>query len=263
MITSASNQQIKRVIQLNAKAKSRREEHCFVAEGIKLFRETPAALRDRVFVEASFAEDDQHREIMEEVRKGSFEVVEDRVFEKMCDTRTPQGILTIARMPEYRAEELLGSEGQVPLILVLEDLQDPGNLGTIIRTAEGAGVTGIFMSNKTADPFQPKVIRSTMGSIYRVPFIREEDLCARLDWLREREVYAYAAHLKGENSYNQEDYRRGTAFLIGNEGNGLSDQLAGKAAHLIRIPMEGQVESLNAAVAAALLMYTAHGQRHA
>jgi TrmH family RNA methyltransferase len=262
MITSLSNPQIKRVIQLNTKAKCRREERCFAAEGIKLFRETPENLRDRVFVEESFARDPQHADLMEEVQKGAYEIVENRVFEKMCDTRTPQGILTVARMPSWQAEDLLGGGGECPLVMVLEDLQDPGNLGTILRTAEGAGVTGIFMSAKTADPFQPKVIRSTMGSIYRVPFLREEDLGARLDWLAAHGVSSYAAHLNGENSYNRENYTEGTAFLIGNEGNGLSSELSAKATRLIRIPMEGKVESLNAAVAAALLMYTAHGQRH-
>ena len=258
MITSISNPQIKKVIQLNSKSKTRREEHCFVAEGVKLFRETPESLRKNVFVSETFMKETGHDAILNGIQ---FECVSDPVFARMCDTKTPQGILTVAEMPEYTREQLFGNGNCAPLLLVLEDLQDPGNVGTILRTAEGAGVTGIFMSGRTADVFQPKVIRSTMGSIYRVPFRREEDLADVCDWLKENSIRIFAAHLRGEKNYRDENYTSGTAFLIGNEGNGLSDMLSGKADALIRIPMEGSVESLNAAVASALLMYAAHDQR--
>ena len=211
-----------------------------------------------MFVSESFMKDPGNNAILNGIR---FESVADPVFARMCDTKTPQGILTVAEMPEYTREQLLGSGNRAPLLLVLEDLQDPGNVGTILRTAEGAGVTGIFISGRTADVFQPKVIRSTMGSIYRVPFRREEDLEDVCDWLKEKQVRIFAAHLRGEKNYREEDYTKGIAFLIGNEGNGLSDKLSGKADALIRIPMEGSVESLNAAVASALLMYAAHDQR--
>lgn len=257
MITSSENALIRRVIQLNTKPKVRREENCFAAEGVKLFRETPPFLREKVLVAESFSDP-------EGLLAGTqYEVVSDRLFQKICDTKTPQGILTIAHMPFYRREELLGKAGRQPLLLVLEDVQDPGNVGTMIRTAEGAGVTGILMSGKTADPFQPKVIRSTMGSIYRVPFIREDSLDDAIEWLKVSGVRLFAAHLEGKNSYTEENYTGGTAFLIGNEGKGLSESLSAAADIRIRIPMEGKVESLNAAVAAALLMYTAHAQRTA
>ncbi|MGN0362743.1 MAG: TrmH family RNA methyltransferase [Bilifractor sp.] len=259
MITSASNAQVRRVILLNTKAKARREEGCFVAEGLKLFRETPEELREKVFVSESFASD--HPDDLLKVKETDSEIVSDNVFEKMCDTKSPQGILTIARMPEYSREQLLGSRHRKPLVLVLEDVQDPGNVGTILRTAEGAGVTGIFLSSRTADVFAPKVIRSTMGSIYRVPFCREENLLEVCDWMKERQIRIFASHLQGTNTYRGESYTGGTAFLIGNEGNGLGDELAGKADVRIRIPMEGRVESLNVAVASALLMYEAHNQR--
>ena len=148
------------------------------------------------------------------------------------------------------------------LLMILEDLQDPGNLGTILRTGEGAGVTGVILSKNSVDIYNPKVIRSTMGSVYRVPFcytssIREEIL----PWLREKKITGYAAHLEGKNSYDREDYTRDTAFFIGNEGNGLSRELSENADIWIRIPMEGQVESLNAAMASGILMYEAYRQR--
>lgn len=148
-----------------------------------------------------------------------------------------------------------------PFFMVLENIQDPGNLGTILRTAEGAGVNGILMSRDTVDIFNPKTIRSTMGSVYRVPFLYVEDICETVRELKNKGISAYAAHLKGIGSYDEQDYTKGTAFLIGNEGNGLTDELADLADTYIRIPMYGKVESLNAAIASAVLMYEAQRQR--
>ncbi len=256
MITSADNARIKEVIRLNTKSKERREKGLFAAEGRKLFLETPPGLREWVFVSASFEK--REPEILQGCR---YEVVDDRLFLKMADTQTPQGILTVARMPQYEREDLLKGEGQ-PLILVLEDLQDPGNVGTILRTAEAAGVTGVFLSGKCADVFQPKVIRATMGAIFRVPFCVEQDLCDTAAWLQEKGVCLYAAVLEGSESFFHNSYRGASAFLIGNEGNGLSKALAEKADQRVRIPMSGSVESLNAAVAAAVFLYAAKRQRN-
>ena len=253
MITSVSNPQVKQVIQLNTKGKVRKELGLFCAEGIKLYREAPRAWIRRVYAAASFAE------AKGDLLAGTaYETVEDRVFAKMCDTRTPQGILTVLAIPSWKEEDLLRD---VPLLMVLEDLQDPGNVGTILRTAEGAGVTGLVLSRNCADLFAPKTIRSTMGSIYRMPFVVSEDLPQTLARLKRAGVRTYAAHLQGSIGYRQGDYKKPTAFLIGNEGRGLSEALAGAADVRIRIPMEGQVESLNAAVASAVLMYEAQGQR--
>ena len=149
---------------------------------------------------------------------------------------------------------------KAPFLMILEDLQDPGNMGTILRTAEGAGVTGIILSKNCVDLYNPKVIRSTMGSIYRMP-VMQADLLEILPVLKENKIQTYAAHLKGKNWYHEEDYTEGTAFFIGNEGNGLSDELSDSADCLIKIPMEGKVESLNAAMAAGILMYETARQR--
>ena len=172
---------------------------------------------------------------------------------------TPQGILAVVRQPVSSLEKLLNAPA--PFFMVLENIQDPGNLGTILRTAEGAGVTGILMSRDTVDIFNPKTIRSTMGSVYRVPFLYVEDICETVRELKNKGISAYAAHLKGTGSYDEQDYTKGTAFLIGNEGNGLTDELANLADTYIRIPMYGKVESLNAAIASAVLMYEAQRQR--
>ena len=187
------------------------------------------------------------------------EILEDHVFAAVSGTKTPQGILCVIRQFHYTTEELLG--GDCPVLLLLEDLQDPGNAGTILRTAEGAGAGGIFLTRTSVDLYNPKTIRSTMGSIYRVPFVYTEDLKDILPLLKERNIRTYAAHLQGKRCYDEEDYRSGCAFFIGNEGNGLSEDLSSRADAKIRIPMHGKLESLNAAVAASILMYEACRQR--
>lgn len=253
MITSAANQQIKDLIQLQKKKKERDLKDIFVVEGIKMFREVPKERLEAVYVSESFYK--KHSELFTD---GKEILVSDRIFESVSDTKTPQGVLCLVRQYHYEMEDLLG---KTPLIMVLENLQDPGNLGTIMRTAEGAGVTGILMSSGCVDLYNPKVIRSTMGSIYRMPFVYTSDLKAGIAFLKSHGVRLFAAHLKGEQMHDGENYLGSTGFLIGNESRGLSDEIAALADTYIRIPMCGQVESLNAAVASAVLMYEANRQR--
>ena len=147
-----------------------------------------------------------------------------------------------------------------PCFFILENLQDPGNLGTILRTAEGAGVTGLILSSDSVDPYNPKVVRSTMGAVFRVPFAVVDDFGQMLDTLQKEGIAIYAAHLDGKIFYKY-DYKESCAFLIGNEGNGLTEAAVAAADRKILIPMKGQVESLNAAVAATVLMYEVLRQR--
>lgn len=243
-------------MQLNQKAKARREQGLFVAEGRKMFLEAPENWVFQVFVSETFSQDG---ELMAQVEKYPYEIVKDSVFRQMCDTKTPQGILTVLKLPSWSEEEVLAGEN--PLVMVLEDLQDPGNAGTILRTGEGAGVSGVFLTKTCVDITNPKVIRATMGSIYRIPFFYVEDVVSLKQKLQNCGIRFFAAHLQGKNAYDRESYQGGTAFLIGNEGKGLTDQAADAADCLIRIPMCGHVESLNAAMAGGILMYEAARQR--
>ena len=256
MITSVNNGQVKNIIQLNQKTKARREQGLFVAEGRKMFGEAPRDWISKVYVSEALTSD---KELMEKVEQLPYETVADNVFRQMSDTQTPQGILTVLKKPAYTLENIL--EGDNPLIMVLEDLQDPGNAGTILRTGEGAGVSGVLLTKTCVDITNPKVIRSTMGSVYRMPFLYVESVVSLKQELAKRNIRTFAAHLKGQNTYDQEAYRGGCAFLIGNEGKGLTEEAADAADCLIRIPMCGQVESLNAAMAAGILMYEAARQR--
>ncbi len=254
MITSTANQQVKNLVQLKKKAKARREQGVFLVEGLKMFLEAPEDQVEQIYVSPSFLE--KHEET---VRGRKYEILGENVFEHVSDTQTPQGILCVVRQPFYSMEDLGGS-GK-PCVLVLEGIQDPGNLGTMFRSGEGAGITGIIMDKATVDIFNPKTIRSTMGSIYRVPFIQTENLREAVLDLKETGTRVYAAHLMGTCSYDEGDYTSGCAFLIGNEGNGLTEETAALADVPVRIPMEGRLESLNAAVAASILMYEANRQR--
>lgn len=251
MITSSANEKIKRIRALNAQARARREQGCFVAEGLRLVREIPKEAIEELYVSASFA-------AQEPSLSANAEVVEDALFSRICDTKGPQGILAVARMPRFQMADLCRD---VPLILVLEHIQDPGNLGTMIRTAEAAGATGVLLDGQCADLFSPKVVRATMGGIFRVPHVIADDLYQTLEELTASGIRLFAAALGGATVYTQAGLDGAAAFLIGNEGNGLSERALAIADHALRIPMEGEVESLNAAVAAALLLYEAHRQR--
>lgn len=261
MITSTSNQRVKQLVAWNQKSRERKKDGVFLAEGIKMFLEAPLDLIKEVYISETMESKilSQEDEVSQKLKETTYEILSDDVFRKAADTQTPQGILCVLKQPGYSAEELL--KGEPPLLLILEDLQDPGNLGTILRTAEGAGVTGVFMNKKTVDIYNPKTIRATMGAIYRVPFLYIEEIPTLLEELRKRGITSYAAHLSDSRWYDEPDYTCGCAFLIGNEGNGLKEETAKLADSYVKIPMDGQVESLNAAVAASLLIYEASRQR--
>lgn len=256
MITSTSNPQVKRLIQLQRKSKARNEENVFVVEGLRMFAEVPKDRVEKVYVSETFY-NKKKQEF--DFRNFPVEILSDSVFKHVSDTQTPQGVLCIVKQKKYDVDSLLSIEN--PHFVVLDNLQDPGNLGTIVRTAEGAGVDAVFMSKDCVDIYNPKTIRSTMGSIYRMPAIYIEDTVKLLELFEEKGIKSYAAHLEGKNSYDKEDYRNGTAILIGNEGNGLREEVSEKADIRVRIPMEGQVESLNAAIAASILMFEVARQR--
>lgn len=260
MITSTSNAKIKRIVQLRKKKKARDAEGVFLVEGIRMFREIPEKLLQEIYISES-CEEKEGKEIRRRASACGIrpELVSDGVFAYLSDTQTPQGILCVVRQLSYSLEEV--ADAPCPHMLVLDRLQDPGNVGTILRTAEGAGVTGILLDGECADIYNPKTIRSTMGSIFRMPFYYIQDLEEGIRYLKKRGICTYAAHLEGKRAYDEEDYRKPCAFLIGNEGNGLRPEIADLADTYIRIPMAGEVESLNAAIASAVLMFEAGRQR--
>lgn len=257
MITSSANGKVKQVMNLLKKAKARKESGLFAAEGLRIFKELPKEQLHSVFVSESFLKNPVHEGLLKDLR---FEILSDEIFKTMSDTQTPQGILALVRQYEYTIEDLLGNE-EPAFLMILENLQDPGNLGTILRAGEGAGITGVVMTHTTADIYNPKVVRSTMGSVCRVPFVYTDSLRSVAGELKSAGIRLFAAHLNGKNNYEKEDYTVGTGFLIGNEAVGLTEETAALADIKVKIPMKGKVESLNAAVAASVLMFETARQR--
>ena len=196
IISSGSNPRIRKLVELQKKAKLRRETGLFVIEGSRLCADTPAQYIKEVYMTENRIRNASEKEkrLMQE---HPVTLVTEEAMAKAADTTTPQGILCVAKMPVYSRESLLGKTageaqeadkadgrgsacGGAPLLLVLEDIQDPGNLGTIFRTAEAAGATGILMSRGTVDLFHPKVVRATMSAIFRMPFYISNDLCEEI-----------------------------------------------------------------------------------
>lgn len=233
--------------------KERKKQDIFLVEGLRMFAELPRSLHIETYATEEFYE--KHEDMFLGL---SFELVSQHVMEFMADTRTPQGVISVVKRLHYTLEDVC--KGKMPLIMALENIQDPGNLGTILRTGEGAGVTGILMSKDTVDVYNPKVVRSTMGSIFRIPFFYVENLTETVEALGKNHYATYSAHLQGKSFYDF-DYTKPTIFCIGNEGNGLSESLSRATESKIKIPMHGKVESLNAATASTVLMYEAMRQR--
>ena len=275
IISSKDNKRIKYIRSLLEKGGIRKKNHSFVVEGIKLVDEALeyGNVLDIIVSESLYHEivsgdlvrngllSDNGKHIIKQVKQGTLPtVVSDAVFKSVSETITPQGILAEVEMPKHRLLEenfleiAYEKTGKIKL-LILEDTADPGNLGTIMRTAEAAGVTGVIMGKGTVDIFNPKVVRSTMGSIFRLPFAYVDDLKSVILGLKRDGISFYATHLKGKESYRDISYSNKAGILIGNEARGLSDEIANLADTYVIIPMQGKVESLNAAVAAALMMY--------
>lgn len=246
-----TNKKIKEIQELKTKLKARRETGLFVVEGERIVKEMPEDHLKELYVSEEFAS------LHSDPARG--EILPDKIFEKLSDTKTPQGILAVMRKPSFSPETIFSKKKG--LFLILEAIQDPGNLGTIFRSAEGAGADGIIVVKGTTDIYAPKAVRSTMGSIFRVPHFFTETIGEAAELLRSHGVRLYSAELSGEKRYDSADYRSASAFLIGNEGNGLSEEARKLSDEGIRIPMGGSLESLNAAVAASLLLYEAARQR--
>jgi TrmH family RNA methyltransferase len=142
-----------------------------------------------------------------------------------------------------------------PFIVLLDSIQDPGNMGTIIRTADAAGFDGVIALNGCVDIYNPKVLRATMGSIFHIAIADHADMAETMSMIRKNGLKTFAAHLRGDKSIYEADMCAGGVILIGNEANGLSDELTLCADELVKIPMPGKAESLNASIASALFMY--------
>jgi TrmH family RNA methyltransferase len=178
-------------------------------------------------------------------------------------TESPQPAAALVQPPDWSWAHMLGGiQNSNPLLILLEEIQDPGNLGTILRSAEAFGATGIISFPKTVSAWNPKTVRASAGSVFRIPLLAASERTT-FEWLRKSGIKVWTTTAKGAQSADLVDLAGPVAIMIGNEGNGVSTDLAGQAAGALTIPCPGPVESLNAAVAASVLLYEAARQRSA
>ena len=223
--------------------KGRKETGCFLVEGRKMVEE---ALASSFPVEAVLVDEDRLAEFILPHDAPVF-LLPGHVLAAVCDTKTPQGVAAVLRM---QSRNELGQR-----IVALDGVQDPGNVGTILRTADAAGFTGVLMSEQCADVFSPKVLRATMGSIFRMPILVTGNLPGALCTLRDQGFSILSSQLDGEPFFRRSPVGEQYCLIIGNEGNGVSPEVQATATHRLRLPMRGGAESLNAAIAAGIMMY--------
>ena len=277
-ICSGQNQVIKEIKALKEK-KYRDQKGLYFIEGIRFIEE---ALKEnveitKIIVSDKLEEVNGGKELLEQLENANFynvppfsnEVKEaessgakhprdfvytvpNKLYMELTDTENPQGILAVLRKKQINIEEVYDKKN---FFVVLDSIQDPGNMGTIIRTADAAGATGVVVSKGCVDVYNPKVLRSTMGSLFHVPICYGENILETLQSMKDKGIRLCAAHLSGNRNYFELGYKDNIAIIIGNEANGISDNIAAISNELVKIPMAGKSESLNASVAAGLLMY--------
>lgn len=261
LITSNKNPVIKEIKALFSR-KYREESRLYFIEGIRFVEEalSEKAEIERILISERLPYNKGGEEIIAKVRSAGFNYysLSEKLFKEISDTESPQGIMAVLKARNWNLPDIIEDRNN---ILVLESLQDPGNMGTIIRTADAAGITGVILSKGCVDIYNPKVLRSTMGSVFRVPIYISNDLHETIQTMKSKGIKVYAAHLKGNINYFEANFKVNTAIVIGNEANGISDDVAEVSDMLVKIPMIGRAESLNASVAASLLMYESVRQR--
>lgn len=214
------------------------------------------------FVSSKFADSRENADIIEKLCRATTFVFEipDRIFGTIAGTENSQGIIVLANQPKadrILIEKRLASAVYLPLIVYLSEINNPSNLGAVVRTAEAANVAGIFVSDKSADPFSPKALRAAMGSSFRVPIIREVPLSDSTIWGRERGLDLIGTSGDSCNTYDSIDWTKPSMVYFGSEGHGLPDSFTSSLNDNIRIPMANDVESLNIAVSAGIVLFEA------
>lgn len=255
MITSVKNPRIKEVRLLQARTKARKDAGVFVVEGIRLVEEAVAAGWQSHLCLYTPDQSERGAALLDELRTAGTQVepVAEHVMKAVSDTQSPQGVLLVIE------QHTLPLPQNLQQLLVLDHIQDPGNAGTLLRTAAAAGFDAVLLTEGSVDPFSPKVLRAGMGAHFRLPVAM---LAAQevVELCRSREITLWTASVHGGQSCFQADLRSALAIVIGSEAHGVGDPLQ-VVSHKLHIPMPGGGESLNAAAAGAVLMFETVRQR--
>lgn len=262
MITSRENALIKKIVKLHTAA-GRKKSGQYFTEGIRSVGqalEAGADIAEAVYC-AKVYQLPAGRQLMDRIAWAGIKAVEvsESLYRSITDTENPQPVMAVIDMKDYRLDDILPTNGFFAVIV--DGIRDPGNLGTIIRTAHAAGVHAVVLLKGTVDPYNPKTVRGTMGSIFSVPVVQESDTRRLFARLRETGVKLIAASPESRTPYWDINYRGKIAIIIGNEANGISDQVKEHSELSTVLPMPGRAESLNAAVACGILLYKALEQR--
>lgn len=252
LITSKDNDIIKHIKKL-ADKKYRDQNNCYIIEGIKLVEEAiqeEAQIEKIIICEESTKTAEISKNLMYEIAKYDCIYVTDKIFKTISQVMNPQGIMAIIKKNKERP--IIKYDEDV--IVALDDIQDPGNLGTILRTVDSIGLKQLIVSKGTADVFNPKVVRSSMGAIFRVEVIEVENLKETIEMMKRNNYELVVTSLQTESSIYDVDYNK-KIIVIGNEANGVSKEIQDMADKKIKIPMLGKTESLNASVATAIILY--------
>ena len=260
-ITSKDNSSIKHLRSL-ADPKKRKKGMAFLIEGVKMVEE---ALRDNLAVTMVVASPSlvQHhgKGVLKQAESRSVDIlwVSERLMDTISESKTPQPVMAVVKLQEHGEEELLAHGSG--LIVVAHQLQDPGNVGTIVRTAEAVGASGVAITANTVDPFNPKAIRASMGSILRLPVVHLADVKAFIVACKKKGYQTVATMLSGEKTHFDIDLRKPTVVILGQEGAGLPQDIFPDIDFRVRIPMAEKIDSLNVATAAAVILYEALRQK--
>ena len=263
IITSSQNKFIKLAAALKQK-KQRDELQLFVVEGMRLVEE---AVKSNWLVETCIYTTDalgqaRAREIITKLESTTCHMMQvpATLYEKITDTKEPQGIMAIVKKYTHKLSDVMVNEKQ-PFLLVLDELQDPGNVGTMIRTAVAAGCTGVLLTQGCTDVFSNKAVRGSMGSIFHVPIIEGLTISEIVTFMQEYGITILATSLESANVYFTVDFNKPIAIVFGNEGNGVNHQFLEQAQERLYVPLLGHVESLNVASCAAAILYEVVRQR--
>ena len=252
VITSKDNEIVKNIRKLKEK-KYRDLNNEYIIEGIKLIKEAiteNVKIKKVIICEECLKEGNIDQKLLYEIAKYDCIYVNKSVFSLMTDVQNPQGILAVIQ--KESSEENIDYKEDI--IIILDGIQDPGNLGTILRTVDSVGLKQIIVSKTTADIYNPKVVRSTMGAIFRVKVIETDDLINTIKTIKKHKFEIIATSLETSKTIYEINYKK-KAIIIGNEANGVSKELLEMADEKIKIPMLGKTESLNASVATGIILY--------
>lgn len=253
VITSKDNETIKEIKKLSSK-KYRDEKSEYIIEGIKLIKEAikeNAKIKKIIICDDCLKANPIDKELLYEIARFDCIYVSEKVFLGLTNVNTPQGILAVIEKKQTEEVKIDYSED---IIVILDGVQDPGNLGTILRTLDSANIKQIIISKNTADAYNPKVVRSTMGAIFRVNIITSEYLKETIKDIKKHKFQVITTSLEASKSMYDIKFKK-KAIIIGNEANGVSKEIAGLADEKIKIPMLGKTESLNASVATGIIVY--------